>query len=397
MDGNGRPHALSRALRRVRHSIDDINRSGRWIFARDEAYASDSTIDRKASAPAAQLRGPKPSSKEGRRATENGRGEAMSAPGFTDFFEALGRPVAYYPSLARLLGSVKAAILLAQLMYWTPRARDPEGWIYKNPAEFTAETFLTYEEQRGARKILRNWQVLEERYARLEHRLYFRVNRKVLNDLWDKAEGAVGESPFREVGKAHLAGKGKPSPLLPEITSESTSKNPPTPLPGGSAGGFVEVAVPEPERTARAAAWIDLLNREAGTSYRHSPANLRHIRARLAEGFTLEDAAAVVRDRLKRWKGTEQAQYLRPATVFGSKFDGYLQASKQAATLGNGAARKVRGSSQQQSGSHDSSLPWCAARCGVNFVKGDPCFKSSTGFHEDPAESRPQLQHVEER
>lgn len=157
----------------------------------DGSYALDNnTVDRKASAPAAQLRGPKPSSKGGRRATENG-GEAMSTPGFTDFFEALGRPVVYHPRLARLLCSTKAAILLEQLMYWTQRAKDPDGWISKRPDELEEETSLTYEEQRAARKILRNWQVLEERHARLEHCLYFRVNRKVLNDLWSKAAGAV--------------------------------------------------------------------------------------------------------------------------------------------------------------------------------------------------------------
>jgi uncharacterized phage protein (TIGR02220 family) len=253
----------------------------------------------------------------------------MSAPGFTDFFEALGRPVVYHPRLARLLCSMKAAILLEQLMYWTPRAKDADGWISKRPDELEEETSLTYEEQRAARKILRNWQVLEERHARLEHRLYFRVNRKVLDNLWGKAEGAVGESPFREVRKAQLADKGKPSSLVPEITSERTSKTPPTPLRGGSASGSVEAAVPEPQETAgAAAAWIDLLNSEAGTSYRHGSANLRPVRARIADGFTLEDATAVVRDRVKRWKGTDQAQYLRPQTVFGSKFESYLQASK---------------------------------------------------------------------
>jgi hypothetical protein len=134
----------------------------------------------------------------------------MSAPGFTDFFTGLGRPVVYYPSLARLLGSMKAAILLAQLMYWTPRAKDPDGWIYKRPDELEEETSLTFEEQRGARKILRNWQVLEERYARLEHRLYFRVNRKVLNDLWGKAEGVVAPLTRIHAGNDNSEVSGQP-------------------------------------------------------------------------------------------------------------------------------------------------------------------------------------------
>jgi len=74
--GNWRPVvALSRAFRRIRHFSNSINRFGWSTFAWDESYDLDSTIDRKASAPAAQLRGPKPSSKEGRRATDNGAGK----------------------------------------------------------------------------------------------------------------------------------------------------------------------------------------------------------------------------------------------------------------------------------------------------------------------------------
>jgi hypothetical protein len=37
-------------------------------------------------------------------------------PGFSDFFEQLGRTIAYHPEVARMLGNIKAALFLQQLM-----------------------------------------------------------------------------------------------------------------------------------------------------------------------------------------------------------------------------------------------------------------------------------------
>ena len=55
----------------------------------------------------------------------------------------------------------------------------------------------------------------------------------------------------------------------------------------------------------------------------------------LREGHTLEQAAAVVRLKVREWQGTEMARYVRPATLFGPKFDSYVQETT------NGHARGV--------------------------------------------------------
>ncbi len=39
------------------------------------------------------------------------------------------RPVAYHPAIAEAVGSATAGIFLSQLLYWTPRAQDKDGWI----------------------------------------------------------------------------------------------------------------------------------------------------------------------------------------------------------------------------------------------------------------------------
>ena len=70
------------------------------------------------------------------------------------------------------------------------------------------------------------------------------------------------------------------------------------------------------------------MNEEAGASFKTTEANLRHPRQRIREGFTVEQAEAVVKAKVREWRGTQFAKFLRPATVYGPKFDGYLQAAR---------------------------------------------------------------------
>lgn len=70
---------------------------------------------------------------------------------------------------------------------------------------------------------------------------------------------------------------------------------------------------------------IDYLNKKANKNYRASTeSTARHIRARLNEGFSLDDFYAVIDKKCAEWLGTEWEKYLRPETLFGSKFESYL-------------------------------------------------------------------------
>lgn len=72
---------------------------------------------------------------------------------------------------------------------------------------------------------------------------------------------------------------------------------------------------------------VDYLNSTVGTSYKASSKDTqKHISARLNEGYTVEDFKAVIDKQYAKWKGTEYEQYLRPSTLFGTKFEGYLNA-----------------------------------------------------------------------
>ena len=74
---------------------------------------------------------------------------------------------------------------------------------------------------------------------------------------------------------------------------------------------------------------IDHLNLVAGTRYKpSSKATQRVISARINEGFTIEDIIKVIEIKADDWKGTEFEKYLRPETLFGTKFEGYLNSRK---------------------------------------------------------------------
>ena len=72
---------------------------------------------------------------------------------------------------------------------------------------------------------------------------------------------------------------------------------------------------------------IEYLNLKVNTAYRATTPNTQKlIRARINEGFTLEDFKSVIDIKAKEWgSDSEWKIYLRPVTLFGTKFESYLQ------------------------------------------------------------------------
>ena len=73
---------------------------------------------------------------------------------------------------------------------------------------------------------------------------------------------------------------------------------------------------------------VSYLNQKAGTNYRPTtPKTKTAIKARLSEGFTVDDFKIVIDKKCAEWVGNEKMErYLRPETLFGTKFEGYLNA-----------------------------------------------------------------------
>ena len=71
---------------------------------------------------------------------------------------------------------------------------------------------------------------------------------------------------------------------------------------------------------------LDYLNKKAGTNYRaSSKASQRLIHARWNDGFRLPDFQRVVDNKTASWGNDSRwSKYLRPETLFGTKFESYL-------------------------------------------------------------------------
>jgi len=70
---------------------------------------------------------------------------------------------------------------------------------------------------------------------------------------------------------------------------------------------------------------VNYLNEKAKTNYKTTTEKTKRlINARLNEKFTVEDFKTVIDNKVDEWKDTEFEKYLRPETLFGTKFESYL-------------------------------------------------------------------------
>lgn len=82
---------------------------------------------------------------------------------------------------------------------------------------------------------------------------------------------------------------------------------------------------------------VEYLNSAIGSHYKPSVEKTRtFIRARLREGFTVEDFKTVIDKKARAWLGNREMQkFLRPETLFGTKFEGYLNEQEAYKFVGN--------------------------------------------------------------
>ena len=70
---------------------------------------------------------------------------------------------------------------------------------------------------------------------------------------------------------------------------------------------------------------ISYLNEKANTNYRISSSKTKTlIKARLNEGFVEDDFKTVIDNKTSEWIHTDMEKYLGPETLFGTKFESYL-------------------------------------------------------------------------
>jgi len=75
---------------------------------------------------------------------------------------------------------------------------------------------------------------------------------------------------------------------------------------------------------------VEILNTHCRSSFKASTqATVRHIKARWREGWRESDFEEVISFKVGQWlTDPKMSQYLRPETLFGNKFEGYLTAAR---------------------------------------------------------------------
>lgn len=210
--------------------------------------------------------------------------------------------------LARVLG-LEGAVMLGELAsemeYWQQRGELSDGYFYSTIENVKDSTTLSDKRQRTALAALKDAGVVDVKLAGLPAKRYIRINEKQLAQMLLNNDGENSKTSSAESAKLDA----------PKRQTNNNKQN------NNKNNNNKEIYI----------AIVDYLNSKAGTHYKAgSKATQQHINARLAEGFTVEDFKRVVDNMWTAWKGTEWEQYLRPSTLFGSKFENYLNRKTQA-------------------------------------------------------------------
>lgn len=151
----------------------------------------------------------------------------------------LGKGVFVLPNIAKALGSIPAAMFIAQMTYWSERCKYPQKGVYKTKEEIFDEMAITSDVLDSVRKLLKKTGILTETKETwngkdLVNRVYYRINgpqltKVVLDYLQQQAGDDIGKTDVMsendDTGKT-----GVMTPVKQSI-SESTLHRVPNAIP----------------------------------------------------------------------------------------------------------------------------------------------------------------------
>lgn len=110
---------------------------------------------------------------------------------------------------------------------------------------------------------------------------------------------------------------------------------------------------------------VEYLNQCTGKRYRPNTRQTKSkIQARLNDGYTLDDFKRVIDIKSAEWMGTDMEKYLRPETLFGPKFEAYLNQREARRKMSNCEIAMMldeaeRRSNEQKSSWSDAGESFC--------------------------------------
>jgi hypothetical protein len=106
----------------------------------------------------------------------------------------------------RFLGSLEAAAFLNQLLYWYPRAGNPEKGLYKSDGEWSEELGITRYRVREVCALLRRMGIVTTRVRRANGSptLHYKCDLTRLSEMWNMF-ARVPEETWRQMLAGFLA------------------------------------------------------------------------------------------------------------------------------------------------------------------------------------------------
>ena len=257
---------------------------------------------------------------------------------------------------AHALGAV-----LNQLVFWSGKSDQKDGWFYKEHSELAAEIRGVSEDQiqRLVNKICTRWLpgIIEkaQRQVNGTKKTHYRVNGEALisaifADPLDSAESRNGKREVAEpIPQNHGTHSAESQNLSRDVaepilyTDHYTDHHNQILKPSCPVAAQPDsVVVEEPDHevliTDQAICVLNHLNTVTGSKFRKCKSSLENIRARLRENYSVEQLILIVDYKHEQWKDTKYYEYMQPTTLFRPmKFDGYLQHATRWDTKGRPA------------------------------------------------------------
>ena len=209
---------------------------------------------------------------------------------------------------------IEAGFLLTTLIEASDGLANEDGWFYKTSPSLEEETGLSNHKQSKIIEELTKLGILEQENKGMPMKRYFRINFQKIEELVFKKDLKNSKPSNEEIEKQGFKNfESKDSKNL-NACIEKISNN----------KEYINNNLNKELNNIYKEA-VDYLNEKAGTKYKYNSKNTtKHIQARIREGYTLEDFKIVIDKKCSEWLNTDMEKYLCPETLFGSKFEKYL-------------------------------------------------------------------------
>ena len=209
-------------------------------------------------------------------------------------------PVVYL----KVTEDLNTALLLNQLVFWSDKSKRTDGFFYKTYGEWHEEIHLSEYQVRRSIKKLKELNIVETKLKKANGSptLHYRV---LMNNLSDLILKNVQNGILRNLrNETEVSSETLTDDYTDDYNINNMSSKPDS-IP------YSKI--------------IDYLNEKTGKRYKVTQKWKDIIKARWNEGQREDDFKKVIDVKTQQWiESNEMNKYLRPQTLFGNKFDEYL-------------------------------------------------------------------------